>query len=453
MLKLEQFHIVAEDTDLTATGTAQLVEPRRLNLAANGHVNLKIIQSFDPNYTAYGQVAMNVRVRGTIAAPLLNGELQVANAGISYIDLPNGLSDINGKLAFNSDRLQIQTLTGRTGGGNLNMTGYITYASTIGFNIQAVANDIRLRYPPGVSAMADANVRLTGTLQNSLLSGDVTVTRFGLNPRFDFAQYLARSKQPPEIPNLNSPLSNLKLDIHVTSTPELQVQTSLAKLSGNVDVRLRGTALHPSLLGRVVILEGDIFFNGTKYRLERGDITFTNPTRIEPVLDIEAATRVRDYDITLGFHGPTDKLSTTYRSDPPLGTSDIIALLAFGRTREETALQPVSNQNFTETASNAILGQALNATVSSRVQKLFGVSRIKIDPQVGGAENNPSGARVTIEQQVANDLTITYITDLARSNQQIISVEYNVSRSVSLVAVRDQFGIVSFDVRVRQRKR
>jgi hypothetical protein len=32
-------------------------------------------------------------------------------------------------------------------------------------------------------------------------------------------------------------------------------------------------------------------------------------------------------------------------------------------------------------------------------------------------------------------------------------VEYNVSRSVSLVAVRDQFGIVSFDVRVRQRKR
>jgi translocation and assembly module TamB len=87
------------------------------------------------------------------------------------------------------------------------------------------------------------------------------------------------------------------------------------------------------------------------------------------------------------------------------------------------------------------------------MQKLFGVSRIKIDPYVGGAENNPSSARVTIEQQVAKDLTVTYITDLAKSNQQIISMEYNVSRKVSIVAVRDQYGIVSFDVRIRQRRK
>ena len=453
VLSLQQLHLVAEDTDLSATGTAELAENKRLDLAANGHVNLKIIQSLSPDYTSYGQLAMNVRVRGTIANPRLNGEVQISNGGISYIDLPNGLSDANGKLFFNNDRLQISQLTARTGGGTVNMTGYVTYARTLGFNIQAKANDIRLRYPPGVSAMADANVRLTGTLQNSLLSGDVTITRFGLNPRFDFAQYLARSRQPENVVNPKSPMNNVRLDLHVTSTPELQVQTSLAKLSGDVDMRLRGTALRPSALGRVVIVEGDIFFNGTKYHLERGDVTFTNPTRIQPIVDVEASTRVRDYDITLGFHGPTEKLSTTYRSDPPLATADIIALLAFGRTREESALQPVSNQNFTETASNAILGQALNATVSSRVQKLFGVSRIKIDPQVGGAENNPSTARVTIEQQVANNLTVTYITDLARSNQQVISVEYNVSRAVSLVAVRDQYGVVSFDVRIRQRKR
>ncbi|HYG99413.1 MAG TPA: translocation/assembly module TamB domain-containing protein [Terriglobales bacterium] len=453
VLQLKELHLLAEGTDFTATGMAELSGERRLDLVALGHVNLKIVQTLNPDYVSYGNLSMDVKVNGTVANPLVNGHVQVANAGISYIDLPNGLSDINGDLVFNRDRLQIQNMTARTGGGTLNLTGYVTYARTIGFNIQAFAKDIRLRYPPGVSSMADANVRLSGTLRNSTLTGDVTITRFGLNPRFDFAQYLARSKQPPELTDPDSPLTNLRLDLHVTSTPELQVQTSLARLSGNVDLRLRGTAARPTVLGRVDIIDGDVFFNGTKYHVERGDITFTNPTRVEPVLDIEASTRVRNYDITLGFHGPTEKLSTTYRSDPPLATADIIALLAFGRTREESAMQPVSSQNFTETASNAILGQALNATVSSRVQKLFGVSRIKIDPQVGGAENNPSGARVTIEQQVANNLTITYITDLARSNQQIISVEYNVTRAVSILAVRDQNGIVSFDVRIRHRKR
>jgi translocation and assembly module TamB len=123
-----------------------------------------------------------------------------------------------------------------------------------------------------------------------------------------------------------------------------------------------------------------------------------------------------------------------------------------GRTREDAVLNPPVQQNFTETASNAILGQALDAAVSSRVQKLFGVSRIKIDPQVGGPET-ATGARITIEQQVSNNVTLTYITNVARANQQVIQGEFNFTRDVSLVIVRDENGVLGFDVRIRQRKK
>jgi translocation and assembly module TamB len=114
------------------------------------------------------------------------------------------------------------------------------------------------------------------------------------------------------------------------------------------------------VLGRIGIVRGEVLFNGTKYNVERGEITFTNAVKIEPVLDLEASARVRDYEINLGFHGPVDELRTTYRSDPPLPTGDIIALLALGRTREETAGSGLPGQTqttFTESASNAILGQ------------------------------------------------------------------------------------------------
>jgi translocation and assembly module TamB len=218
---------------------------------------------------------------------------------------------------------------------------------------------------------------------------------------------------------------------------------------------LRGTAARPVLLGRVNIFEGDIVFNSTTYHLERGEISFNNPAQIQPVLDIEASARVRDYDITLGFHGPADRPSISYRSDPPLPTADIIALLALGRTRQESATAQMYNpqqQQLNETDENALLGQALNATVSSRVQRLFGVSRIKIDPQVGGAENN-TNARLTIEQQVSNKITITYITNLSQSAQQIIQVEWNITRDLSLQGIRDQTGVLGFDVRIRQRKK
>ena len=92
------------------------------------------------------------------------------------------------------------------------------------------------------------------------------------------------------------------------------------------------------LLGRINIAEGDLKLAGTKYHLERGDITFIDPVRIDPVLDVEATTRVRDYDITIGLHGTLERLNTTYRSDPPLSSDDIISLLAFGKTQTENAM-------------------------------------------------------------------------------------------------------------------
>jgi translocation and assembly module TamB len=60
---------------------------------------------------------------------------------------------------------------------------------------------------------------------------------------------------------------------------------------------------------------------------------------------------------------------------------------------------------------------------------------------------------VTIEQQVASNLTVTYSTNVSVASQQIIQMEYNVSRNVSVVALRDQNGVVSFDIKIRQRKR
>ncbi len=455
VVTIENLHLLGEGTNFSAAGTIGLADARPINVRANGSLNLRILQSFGPEYTTSGMTTLDMRVAGTIAHPQLRGRIQIRDGAISYVDLPNGLSGINGSMIFTEDRLQVQSLTARTGGGELVLGGFIAYSNELTFNLTARGKDIRLRYPPGVSSSGDANLTLAGTPKNALLSGEITVTRFGLNPRFDFAGYVARSKQPISPVKADSPLNGLRLDIHVVSTSELQVETSLAKVTGNVDLHLRGSGAKPVVLGRVNIIEGDLTFNSTTYHLERGEISFSNPTYIEPVLDIEATAHVRDYDITLGFHGPVEHLSTNYRSDPPLPTADIIALLALGRTRQESAQAQMYNPQqttITESASNELLGQALNATVSSRVQKLFGVSRIKIDPQVGGPENT-SNARLTIEQQVSNKVTLTYITNLSQSAQQIIQMEYNITRDVSILAVRDQNGIVGFDVRIRQRKK
>ena len=449
---IQQLQLRGDGTDIDASGRVNLAD-EKLDAAAKGTLNLKLLEGLgQQDLMSYGTVNMQLTVGGTIRKPVPMGQITIQDAGVAILDLPNGLGNINGTLVFNENRLQVQSLTANTGGGTLKIGGFISYQSGIFFDFTATGREVRLRYPPGISASANAELRYTGNLKSSQLSGDVLVTRFGVNQRFDFALYVARGKAPPTAPKANPLLDNLRLDVHVTSTPELRVETELAKVAGDADLHIRGTASKPAVLGRVNIAEGDIYFNSTKYHLERGDISFNNPVRIEPILNVEASARVREYDITIGFHGSIDKLNTTYRSEPPMPTADIIALLALGRTREDAVLNPPPQQNFAETASNAILGQALDAALSSRVQKLFGVSRIKIDPQVGGPET-ATGARITIEQQVSNNVTLTYITNVARANQQVIQGEFNFTRDVSLVIVRDENGVLGFDVKVRQRKK
>ena len=456
---LENLHLAGSGTDFTAHGRAHLTGARELDLRLDGSVNMTLLQSLNPKILARGTLGVNLDASGTLSQPVLQGRLEVKNTFVSHNDFPSGLSDLNGVLRFDRNRIQIESLTGSTGGGTVALTGSATYQNG-GFLLDfgATAQGVRLRYPPGVSSTANADLRLTGSTNSAVLSGDVLVTKLAVTPGFDFAAYIEKSKQAVVLTENDSLQSRLKLDVHVMTTPELQMQTAIARLSGNADLRVRGTADRPAILGRVEVLEGEISFNGTKYQLERGDVTFANPAKTQPIIDMTATTRVRDYDITVRFRGDasaSNGLKITWQSEPQLPEADVIALLALGRTHEESAAASSGGSfGFGGEASNLLINQALNSTVNSRLQRLFGASRVKIDPQGLASETSVvRGPQVTVEQQVARNLTLTYSTNVSVSNQQIIQVEYNVTRNISIMALRDQNGVVSFDFKIRRRKK
>ena len=192
----------------------------------------------------------------------------------------------------------------------------------------------------------------------------------------------------------------------------------------------------PAVLGRVDILEGQATFHGTRFTLERGDITFANPVAIEPQLNLQASTHVRNYDLNITITGTPDRgLNINYRSEPPLPKSDIIALLALGRTNDESAqLQEQSGpERFFGSGHRSHPEPGSEHTVSNRFQRLFGASNIKIDPQGLTTETNPisNGPQITIEQEFVNNVSLTYSTNVSQSSEQIIQGEYYVNRNIS----------------------
>jgi translocation and assembly module TamB len=453
-LHLDPLHITGEDTNLRAQGAVGLFDQdRELNLHAEGSVNMKMAQTLDTDLTSSGHVDFNMDAGGTILHPSLTGQVKFTNVSVALQDFPNGLSQMNGTLAFDQDRLDVKDLTAISGGGKLKLGGFVTYQQGLYADLNATAKDVRIRYPQGVSSMADAKMRLQGALNSLLLSGTVTITRFVIGSDLDLASFSSSTGSVTLPPDPNAPSNRLRLDIHIISAPQLDFQNSYAKLAGDVDLRIRGTLAQPSLLGHVTVTEGSATFAGTKYELQHGDIYFTNPLRIDPVIDLSATARVEDYDITIGLSGTPSKLSPTFRSEPPLSEQDIFALVALGRTQEEQQIYSnMQAQAGVNSTADTLLGGALNATVSSRIQKLFGGGSVKIDPTFVSGTGN-STARITVAQQVSKNATLTYATNVNSTAQQLIQAQWNLTENFSLLAVRDESGVFSLLFKIRRRYR
>ncbi len=448
-LQIEQAVLRGTDTNFRISGSARFSGDRSLNLTMTGSVNLRLASGLFPDLEGRGAAQVDARVQGTYSSPKITGRVRVSDAAAHYGDFPAGLSHVNGEFVFDLTRLVFDDVTAESGGGTLTLSGSIVYGEgSPRYQVTATSSRIRIRYPEGLSWLGAATLQFSGTTRGASLSGSVVVDRLLMSEGVDLATLITASQGPARGEVSSTYLRNLQFDIAVDTSPNARLEWSGAHVETEGSLRLRGTWQHPILLGSIHLFSGEMSFRGNKYQISRGEINFSNPFRLDPVLSVEATTRIQQYDITLAFTGPTSHLTLAYRSDPPLPSSDIIALLALGSTGPDTALRSSTSSQTQGFGATALLSEAISSQLGGPIQRLFGISRFRVDPFLAGtATDQNAAARVTIEQQVSHDLTITYSTNATSNQQQVIQVEYSIRKDISIVALRDLNGTFSLDVK------
>jgi translocation and assembly module TamB len=460
VVTVQSAHIVGPFTDVAVTGTASLGTPNSMNLRANGNIKLELLEAFNPDIFSSGNVVLNAAVTGTTDKPVVNGRLQLQNASFNMLTAPNGLSNGNGTILFNGTEAVIQNITGETGGGKITLAGFVSYGGPeMQFRVQATANRVHVDYPESVTTEASAQLAFAGTTSRSLLSGNVTIEEVALHSHSDIGSILTQAATPPAVQQASTGLlAGIRFDVKIRTAPDVQFRTSLTQnLQADANLTLRGTVDHPGMIGRLAVTRGDVVFFGSKYTIDQGTVTFFDPRKINPILNIDLNTTVQGIDISLSVTGPMDKMKLSYRSDPPMQFSDLVSLLASGRVPTTdpvlAARQPVApQQTFEQAGASTLLGQAVANPVSGRLQRLFGVSKLKIDPQITGTSNTPQ-ATMTLQQQITRDLTFTYIQDVSQTNPQIIRIEWAINSRWSAIAQRDLNGMFDLDFFYKRRFR
>ena len=449
-VRIEQAHLHGPDTDLQFSGSARFNRDRALRLQLVGAVDLRLLKGILPELEATGRADMNVSVEGTIDRPRVTGRASVQNASAHYGDFPTGLSNVNGSFVFDKSRLLFDHVTGESGGGQLTLDGNVTYGEgPVRYQVRATTAQVRIRYPAGMSWLAGGTIELSGTSRAALIGGHVQVQRLLFAQGLDVASFLsAASDTTAGLPSNSLFLQNLVFDVAGDAAPGARIEWAGAHIEVDGSVRLRGTFDRPVLLGHVHLLSGEMPFRGNNYQLTRGDINFADPFRLDPELNIEATSTINQYQVTIDFSGRASRLQLNYRSDPPLPDADIIALLALGSPGQESGLRsgPGGSANY---GATALLSEAISSGFGGRIEHLFGISSFRVDPFVAEtATESNAAARITIQQQVTRDLSITYSTNAAANNQyQLIQVAYALKRDLSVIFLRDVNGTNGLDIK------
>ena len=453
-LKIEQAALKGADTNASFSGSVQFTGRRTLAMRLNGSVDLALLEGYIPDVDIAGKANIDASFEGTLDRPRIIGRVKLSDVSARSADFPTGLSNLKGDLVFDANRLFFDNVTGEAGGGIIALTGSVNYSDKpLRYDITAKTDRLRVRYPEGMSWQAGGGLRLTGTPDGGLLTGKVQIQRVSLNEGLESAGALFSSSGPSG-GSTSSYLRNLQFDVEAASTPDSRMEWPGAHLEADASLRVRGTAEHPILLGHIHVLSGELYFHDSKYKVTRGDLNFANPFRLDPVINVEATTTIQQYEITLNFSGQSSKMSLSYRSDPPLPANDIITLLAMGQTSSEAARTGSTSQS--GMGASALLSEAISSQLGGRVERLFGITRFRVDPGLAGVGTSSSGqnaaARVTVEQQVTPNLTVTYVSNVSSTQQQVIQVEYNVTRNISVVALRDQNGTFGVDIKFKKRR-
>ena len=430
------------ESDFAVSGSVDLLDGPIFDLSTVGHVDLRVLSAFLQGVGTAGQARLDARLSGSATDLEVDGTIQLSEVELRIAEPRIAVTDLTGNIQLARDRLTTSELTGNANGGKIRFDGELNYPGLhlADGSMSMGARGLALEFPRGLRGEIDADLTLALAEGEMTLSGSISVLRGDYrDPLIITAGLLAALRQrsivvasAPE----PSALDDLRLDVRLLTEEDLSVDNNYARVELAANLTLVGTLARPALVGRATLGEGgEIFLGGNAYQLERGFVDFSNPTRIEPELDLTARTRVSGYDITLNLTGTPDTLDTDLFSDPPLSNSDIVSLLLTGRTLDQLggAEGAIAGEQALSIVSGEFLGVA-GRTVgldTVRLERGSGSQDVLFDPSLVATETDPR-SRLTFGKQVSRDLTLIFSQNLKQNGALTWIVSYTPARSLEL---------------------
>ncbi|MEH2229289.1 MAG: translocation/assembly module TamB domain-containing protein [Nostoc sp.] len=404
-----------------------------------------------------GEGEVDLKVRGTLQKPEVNGIATVNDATFSAQALPRKLRGVTGRVLFNFDSILVENLQGRFSRGTVQAAGEIpifnnenvTIKNPLTVNLDQLALNLKGLYQGGASG----NLQITGSALNPIIGGRVNLFdgkvllaestaattsengSIGVSPTKDNKQ--SKSEIGNGVGNTNARFNNLDLElgknVQITRDPILNFRAS-----GNLIVN--GLINQPIPDGTIQLEKGGVNLFTTQFNLARGykhTATFSPSQPRDPNLDIRLFAKVLDVTQSNDFsrvnstglsalesvrveatiNGLASKLNENLEltSSPSRSQTEIVALLGGGFV--DTQGRADSTLGLINIAGSAVFNNFQSAF--NQIGSTFGLSELRIFPTV--ISENPEAGRSNSTLELAAEAGVDISSKISVSSIKILT--------------------------------
>ncbi|MHA6288739.1 translocation/assembly module TamB domain-containing protein [Maricaulis sp. CAU 1757] len=372
-------------------------------------------------------ISAAMSISGTRGDPELDGQLRVSNGELVYPAFASRIVGLTLDGSFTDSGVDVETLSATDGGnGSLSGSGRARLTEA---GLRAEANvsfdDFHAARNDDLTVEASGDARLSLDENGLSIGGAANIDELRAQPVMSGTQ----SVPTIEVREINLPKDRraisgsrlpILLDYRVMADDNVHISTETFTTEWALNLRVRGSPLDPSIVGRADLLGGWAFVLNRRFRLSDGYVRFDGRPQNARV-NIAATHQRPDFTATARARGTITSPQVTLGSEPDLPEDEIIARLLFNR--------PVSELGALEAAQLAaqLSGQNL-LDVVGQLRELAGIDRLSFNTGENGDLQVTGGRR--FGDNVYVEVGTSGLSALAE-----ILVEWQLTPSLSLLSV------------------
>ncbi|MGM0445909.1 MAG: translocation/assembly module TamB domain-containing protein [Bacillota bacterium] len=311
-----------------------------------------------------GSLDGNITFGGDLLQPNLTGNMKI-NLPEVKVDGLSQLSEIDGDLTFNEEKIVVKNIEGNYGEGNFNVTGNINYMNPDNFwELRLKGNNLSFNQG-SFNGKFNPDLRFLNEFRTPLIFGDINLYDFIVHTDLNWSESSGESTE-----------SFFKPELKLNLIPKENVYFR----NENIDILVEGGSLELNyiedeltLLGRITSKQGTLDYYNNKFLISNVNATFDRFSENMPDIHLVGSTMTSGTRIFIYVDGPADNLNISFGSQPELPEDRIIALLTSRGglsdfTSEDGNLGPTS---FVESEIFRYVGEQVQLNFIQQIERSF----------------------------------------------------------------------------------